>query len=523
MITSKRFNPLRMWMLLLLSLFFFSHVMAEEPYQLRQKNQVLNVGMTYFTDNLDPIVAWNFQEMVLNRGLYRPLLKVTDDGAFRPDLARTWDVEPDGKTYTFYLDPTARFEDGTPVLASDVAWSVSRHFWPNPDSNNEDYLDGILVGSDSVATGQIVPGIEVMDDHTIKFKLKQFSSFFLYSLAGSEVGALPQDRFKGHSPIASGDVRAKYDAEKQDWVLSREKSPAAGAPNQLRRIEVSRVKDEADALRRIENGELDIVMGLGTNEMKQMSLPEGFELKAIESLGSYDHFFYNMERPVFANREFRRDLSHLVQTAIRDFKDPTGITELLHTYLWEGILPTKYYEKKTVQEMFPESFKRKWPKSLSLKILLKYELLDSVTREQLTQALKKAGITLNWSRRDVDSYVKALKARDYDILFAGAIGFVWYPEVGIPPLDPKNPMRYCNGEMTEFFKKILEARSSLEKKERFQKYLEAFNWFENEYYFIPLSQDKLPVISRKSVSLRNHDWLSLWGFSWDTSVDASPN
>ena len=44
----------------------------------------------------------------------------------RGDLANTWDLSPDGLTYTFHLDENANWWDGQPVTADDVVFSLEQ-------------------------------------------------------------------------------------------------------------------------------------------------------------------------------------------------------------------------------------------------------------------------------------------------------------------------------------------------------------------------------------------------------------
>ena len=43
-----------------------------------------------------------------------------------PELAKSWEISPDGLTYTFYLEENAKFHNGDPVLASDVVYTFNR-------------------------------------------------------------------------------------------------------------------------------------------------------------------------------------------------------------------------------------------------------------------------------------------------------------------------------------------------------------------------------------------------------------
>ena len=41
-------------------------------------------------------------------------------------VAKSWTISPDGLIYSFEIDPTARFHDGSPITADDVVYSFRR-------------------------------------------------------------------------------------------------------------------------------------------------------------------------------------------------------------------------------------------------------------------------------------------------------------------------------------------------------------------------------------------------------------
>src|SRR6056297_197711 len=43
--------------------------------------------------------------------------------AYEPGLADRWQISEDKKTFTFHLDPDARWSDGQPITAEDVRWT----------------------------------------------------------------------------------------------------------------------------------------------------------------------------------------------------------------------------------------------------------------------------------------------------------------------------------------------------------------------------------------------------------------
>ncbi len=78
-------------------------------------------------ESLDP--AWAYDtasgEVIFN--VYETLLfpKRNSPTDFVPMLATSWDISPDGKTYTFHIRQGVKFQDGSPLTAQDVAYS----FW----------------------------------------------------------------------------------------------------------------------------------------------------------------------------------------------------------------------------------------------------------------------------------------------------------------------------------------------------------------------------------------------------------
>ena len=85
----------------------------------------LRVGWTADPDNLNPFVGWasaSFEVWSLN---YDQLVG-WDPEDFSPDdtgLATSWDVSPDGRTYTFHLRDGVKWQDGEPFTAADVAFT----------------------------------------------------------------------------------------------------------------------------------------------------------------------------------------------------------------------------------------------------------------------------------------------------------------------------------------------------------------------------------------------------------------
>ena len=64
--------------------------------------------------------------ILLAPNLFSRLLAVDADSRLIPDLAESWEVSPDGRSYTFRLRSGVRWHDGRPFGAEDVRWTLAR-------------------------------------------------------------------------------------------------------------------------------------------------------------------------------------------------------------------------------------------------------------------------------------------------------------------------------------------------------------------------------------------------------------
>ena len=100
---------------------------------------------------------------------------------FAPDLAESWEYAPDGSSITFFLRKGALFHDGTPVTSKDVAFSLELNLDPTIGRGQ---LTSIK-GGEAYRAGEAdeIPGIVVLDDHTIRLDFEKPTGTFLNQLA----------------------------------------------------------------------------------------------------------------------------------------------------------------------------------------------------------------------------------------------------------------------------------------------------------------------------------------------------
>src|SRR5579862_6605659 len=91
--------------------------------------QVLRYPITIEPATLDPARLNDIYTTELLQNVYEGLVTFDREGGIVPCLAERWEISPDGKTYTFHLNPRARFHNGRAVVADDIKYSLERALW----------------------------------------------------------------------------------------------------------------------------------------------------------------------------------------------------------------------------------------------------------------------------------------------------------------------------------------------------------------------------------------------------------
>ena len=112
------------------------------------------------------------------------LLTIDPELAIVSDLAEDWDVGPDGRTYTFRLNPNATFHDGRKVTASDVQYSFERASDPATESPAVDIFLRDIVGVPEKLEGEAdsISGVTVIDGETLRVETDAAKAYFLSKL-----------------------------------------------------------------------------------------------------------------------------------------------------------------------------------------------------------------------------------------------------------------------------------------------------------------------------------------------------
>ncbi|HUO56059.1 MAG TPA: peptide ABC transporter substrate-binding protein [Candidatus Paceibacterota bacterium] len=101
---------------------------------------------------INPILETSQPDQDLTALVYSGLTRELANGKIIPDLAANYSISPDGTTYTFTLRQNAKFQDGTPVTAADVLFTIQKTQDQNLNSPQAANWAGVEVSSPNPET-----------------------------------------------------------------------------------------------------------------------------------------------------------------------------------------------------------------------------------------------------------------------------------------------------------------------------------------------------------------------------------
>ncbi len=137
-------------------------------------------------DTLDPALAHDTVSTSAIQMLYTGLVSLNDSLQIQPQLAGSWSQSIDGLSWTFHLKSKLQFNDGSPLSAKDVAYSLDRALQPGTKSTVAPLYLGLLKDANLLLAGRISTligdSILIPDQNTVVLLTSKRSSYFLAML-----------------------------------------------------------------------------------------------------------------------------------------------------------------------------------------------------------------------------------------------------------------------------------------------------------------------------------------------------
>ena len=391
---------------------------------------------------LPPLITQIDEKMVADQ-IFEPLAWLGDDGRldrdYRPGLAESWSWQNDSTAIAFHLNPTARWQDGTPVRASDVLFTFAL------------YTDS-LVGFKDRASLARIDSVTARDSLTAVFWFKQRYPEQFYDastrllivpehLLAREPRATLMTASYGRQPVGSGRFRLAKWTSNVSIELVADTSNYRGRPK-LDRVVFAVTSDPNALVTRLTTGELDLA---------EVSTPTLFRALAAQPdlrariNPAYDYTFllFNSRQrkqrqqpnPLFADIGLRRalamalDRDRMVQAQFDSLAIVSVGPMTRAQPLADSTIPRIPYDSAGAARLL-DSLGWTLPPGKAVRErrgqMLKFAVLTpsiSANRmmmvQQIQESLRKLGVEVSVDAVDGSAFVSRLAARDFDVAFDG--------------------------------------------------------------------------------------------------------
>jgi peptide/nickel transport system substrate-binding protein len=258
----------------------------------------LRIGLGEDPDILDPTLARTYVGRIVFAGICDKLFDITADLKIVPQLATGYNWSDDNKALTVALRSGVKFQDGEPMDAAAVKYSIERHLK--------------MRGSYRKAEIGAVISVDVVDDHTVKLNLSRPFAPLLAQLTdragimvSPKAAEAAGDKF-GNRPVCAGPYKF-VERVAQDRIVLEKFADYWDKDNvHIDRVIYQPIPDSTVRLANLRSGQLDFIERAAATDVKSIQQEKKLQLATIVGLG-YDGITINLANGDMAKNPLGQD------------------------------------------------------------------------------------------------------------------------------------------------------------------------------------------------------------------------
>lgn len=179
--------------------------------------ETYSYGLPQDPATLDPAYSTDGNANNIISLIFSGLLRMDEGGRPRPDIANTWHLDDEGRTYTFKLRSDAYFHNGRQVDANDIKYSLERLAAPATKAAHGGLVLSIE-GAKAFAEGKTreISGIKVRGRDEVSITLNAPNLMFLNNVAHLGTSIVPKEDVErlganfARQPVGAGAFAFKH-------------------------------------------------------------------------------------------------------------------------------------------------------------------------------------------------------------------------------------------------------------------------------------------------------------------------
>ena len=264
--------------------------------------------------------------------IFSGLVTLDSDLNVVEDIAESYDISPDGRTYTFHLRDGVRFHNGKAVNASDFKYSIERAADPVTGSPVAEAYLGDIVGVKEKLRGEAdeVAGVVVVDEETLEITIDAPKAYFLSKLTYPIAFVVDRENVASGSnwwrhPNGTGPFKLGQWQTGQGLTLERNEHFYRG----VAKLERVTFRFTGNLMTMYEKGEIDITP-VGTADIERVldpANPLSKELAIVSELSVW-YVGFNTAVAPFDDEKVRQAFCHavdkdkIVEILLKDIVSP---------------------------------------------------------------------------------------------------------------------------------------------------------------------------------------------------------
>lgn len=391
---------------------------------------------------LDPQKMTSANSIAIVRDLFIGLISLGPDGKPVPGAAESWEISPDGKTWTFHLRHDGKWSNGDPVTAEDFVYSFRRLVDPRTAADDPSDLKQV-VGFDEIQSGKEKDlgalGVKAVDPYTLTLALKEprlalkflLTDAFVFPLHRATLEKWGNDWTQPGHLVSNGPYVLKSWVPQSAIVLEKNPYFFDAASVKIGEVDWLDAADRDAAVRRYRGGELDWAqLNRNTLPWAKANAPDQLHTALINQI---DFIYFNMAKGVLAQDRRIREALNLAtdREAIATKIDPLG---QIPAYSNTPTVISDYTPPVMPFKSMPQGDRLERAKALMqdagygpdhpLKLTISYPTQEST--RQILGAIKqmwlKIGVDLQLDNMEWQVFVDKINQRNYDLAVMAAIG-----------------------------------------------------------------------------------------------------
>lgn len=393
---------------------------AETP-----KNTIVMAKQIDDIISLDPAESFEFSGNEADSNIYDRLLTFNFDkvSEIRGQIAETWSVAEDGRTYTFKLKKGLKFASGNPVTASDVAWSLQRAVILNKSP-------GFILTQFGFNKENAPETIRAIDPETLVLVTAKpvAPTFFYYCLTSNVASIVDAKTVQSHvrnddygnewlkqNSAGSGPYKLRAWRANESYTL--EANEHAAKPPKTRRVVVRHVPEAATQRLLLEKGDIDIARNLTKDQLAALAGNPDIAVQSSRK-GSLMYLGLNQKNPYLAKPEVREALKYLVDYDGIE-KNILATTYVVHqAFLPKGFLgaleerPFKYDPEKAKALLAKAGLANGFRVTMDAQNVAPF----ADVAQAIQATFGKAGVQVDIIPADQKQVITKFRARNHDIV-----------------------------------------------------------------------------------------------------------